>query len=136
MCLKIIYTCRTHRNFCPGITDLGHKPKAERALANFDHPDSLDTELMISHIQSLKKGASIEVPTYCFETHCRTDEIKREEAKRIIIVEGILILTHPALRNELDLKVFVVSAKDRGREWSVLDNLTHVDVRTRIRMCD
>lgn len=91
---------------------------------------------MISHIQSLKKGASIEVPTYCFETHCRTDEIKREEAKRIIIVEGILILTHPALRNELDLKVFVVSAKDRGREWSVLDNLTHVDVRTRIRMCD
>lgn len=90
-------------------TDISHKPLEERAKTNFDHPESLDTELMISHVQSLKKGSAIEVPTYCFKTHSRTAKIKSEAPKQIVIVEGILILTHPALRNELDIMVFVVS---------------------------
>lgn len=63
---------------------------------------------MIAHIRSLKEGKSIEVPTYCFNTHTRTDKIKTEAPKRIILVEGILILTHPELRDALDVKVFVV----------------------------
>ena len=93
-------------------TDLSHKGIHERAQTNFDHPDSLETELLISNIQSLKRGAAIDVPSYCFETHCRKDETTREEPKRIIIVEGILIFAHPELRNELDIMVFVVSVQD------------------------
>jgi uridine kinase len=91
------------------VTDLSHKPIEERAKTNFDHPESLDTKLMIAHIQALKKGLGIEVPTYCFKTHSRQEEIKSEAPKRIVLVEGILILTSPALRNELDIMVFVVS---------------------------
>lgn len=68
---------------------------------------------MISHIQDLKKGIPIDIPKYCFLTHTRKAEIRHETPKRIIIVEGILVLTDPALRNELDIMVFVVSAKLR-----------------------
>jgi uridine kinase len=96
------------------VTDVSHKPEEERAKTNFDHPESLDTELMIAHIQALKKGLGIEVPTYCFKTHSRLKEIKPEAPKPIVLVEGILILTNPALRKELDIMVFVVSMLSVG----------------------
>lgn len=96
----------------PISSDLSHKEIDERARTNFDHPDSIETELLISDIQSLKRGAQIDVPTYCFQTHCRKDETTREEPKRIILVEGILLFTHPELRNELDVMVFVVSVQN------------------------
>jgi uridine kinase len=112
---------------------LSHKAPEERAKENFDHPDSLDTELMVSHIQNLKNGVAIDVPTYCFHTHSRKTEVRHETPKRIIIVEGILIFTDPALRNELDILVFVVSAKI----VVCLDMYynSHEPLRTRIRMC-
>lgn len=79
-------------------------------MQNFDHPDSLETDLMISHIRDLKRGIPIDVPTYCFHTHTRKAEVRREIPKQIIIVDGILVLSDPSLRKEFDIMVFVVSA--------------------------
>mmetsp|Transcript_13446 Transcript_13446/g.22895 ORF Transcript_13446/g.22895 Transcript_13446/m.22895 type:complete len:212 (-) Transcript_13446:393-1028(-) len=87
--------------------DLSHKSMEERAQNNFDHPASLDTDLLVSHIRTLKAGGSVEVPTYDFSTHTRTTKTVTKVAKPIILVEGILLFTHPQLVDELDIKVFV-----------------------------
>jgi uridine kinase len=92
--------------------DLSHLSLLERASMNFDHPDSLDTDLMIQHIRHLKEGRSVEVPTYDFSTHSRTETPVTVEPKRIILVEGILILCNPELVQEMNLKVFVVRCSD------------------------
>jgi len=92
--------------------DLSHKPTSERETTNFDHPDSLETELLVEHIRQLKKGKVVEVPVYDFTTHsrvCRTKSIELHGPRPILLVEGILILTNPELVNEMNLKVFVVS---------------------------
>ena len=78
--------------------ELGDLPPDQKAMVNFDHPDSLETELMIKHILELKKGNSIELPIYDFSTHSRTGETIRVEPHRVIIVEGILIFAEPELR--------------------------------------
>ena len=80
----------------------------ERAKVNFDHPDSLDTELLIQHVQQLKQGRSVEVPTYDFASHSRTTEYVTMQPRKIILVEGILILCDPQLVQEMNFKVFVV----------------------------
>lgn len=85
---------------------------AQRALVNFDHPDSLETELMIEHIQRLKNGLPVDVPLYDFTTHSRTGEMTRVESHRVVIVEGILILALPELRKFFDVKIFVDTDAD------------------------
>jgi uridine kinase len=84
----------------------------ERALVNFDHPSSLETELMISHIKQLKEGKSIELPHYDFKTHTRLPETTTVEPQPILIIEGILIFAEPDLRKLFDLKIYVDTDAD------------------------
>lgn len=79
---------------------------------NFDHPDSIDFNLLISHIKELKKGNSVEQPIYSFVTHNRTGETLTIEPKKVILVEGILILANPELRKLFDVKLFVHADSD------------------------
>eukprot|EP00606_Chrysophyceae_sp_TOSAG23-5_P000873 GSChrysophyteH2.ASY1.ANO1.1634.1 assembled CDS len=92
--------------------DLSHLPKEERAKVNFDHPDSLDTELMIEHIKQLKKKQPVDIPTYDFSNHVRGKKVNRQEAKTLILVEGILIFNDPTLYNLLDIKIFLRTDDD------------------------
>lgn len=92
--------------------DSAHLPFDERVAINFDHPRSIDFELLTQHIDSLKKGKSIEQPTYSFLTHSRTAEIILTPPKKVIIVEGILVLTHPPLRDLFDIKLYVHADSD------------------------
>ncbi|KPL77812.1 uridine kinase [Ornatilinea apprima] len=87
-------------------------PPAQRALVNFDHPDSLETELLIDHIQQLKNWQAVDLPVYNFTTHSRTGETVRVEPKRVILVEGILIFAEPKLRELFDIKIFVDTDSD------------------------
>jgi len=92
--------------------DLTGLPPAQRAEVNFDHPNSLETELLICHVEKLKDGQSIEVPIYDFSTHSRTDKTFRVNARGVIVVEGILIFADPALRALFDVKIFVDTDAD------------------------
>jgi uridine kinase len=79
---------------------------------NFDHPDAYDTKLLIHHLKQLKEGCAIRQPVYSYMTYRRTEEEKLVEPKRVIIVEGILILFEPELRRLIDVKVFVDTDDD------------------------
>ena len=92
--------------------DLSHLPFTERVKINFDHPNSLETELLIQHIVQLRQGEAIEIPVYDFKTHSRTTHTVHLEPCPIIIVEGILIFTEPELRKLFDIKVFVDTDAD------------------------
>jgi uridine kinase len=84
----------------------------ERAALNYDHPDSLDTDLLVRHVNQLRSGRSIEAPVYDFARHARKEETETIAAGRAIIIEGILIYTDPALRKLMDVKVFVDTDDD------------------------
>lgn len=84
----------------------------ERHRINFDHPDSLETELLIRQLDVLRKGASVEVPMYDFATDSRKAETHRVEPRKVIIVEGILVLAEPDLRKRIDIKLFVDTPAD------------------------
>jgi uridine kinase len=92
--------------------DLGNLPYDQKAAMNFDHPDSIETELMIKHIEQLKQGFAVEIPVYDFSTHSRTSRTIRVEAHPVIIVEGILLFADKALRELLDVKIFVDTDPD------------------------
>jgi len=92
--------------------DLTHLTFEERAKVNFDHPNSLETELLIEHIQALKCWQAIEMPVYDFTHHTRTKEHILTKPHRVIIVEGILILAEPKLRDLFDIKIFVDTDAD------------------------
>jgi len=92
--------------------DLSGLPPAQKADVNFDHPNSLETELLIQHIASLRDGKSVEVPIYDFSTHSRTSETFTVNPRGVILVEGILIFTESALRNMFDVKIFVDTDSD------------------------
>jgi uridine kinase len=92
--------------------DLGDLPPRQRLEINFDHPDSLETELLLEHINELRAGRSIRLPIYDFTTHTRTDQFTLVESQRVILVEGILIFAEPSLREVLDVKIFVDTADD------------------------
>jgi uridine kinase len=93
--------------------DLSHLPFEEREKANFDHPDSLDTELLVEHIKALKRGESVEIPKYDYGTHSRIKgDVEIANSAPIILVEGILILAHPELVPLLDIKIFVDTEDD------------------------
>ena len=83
-----------------------------RSRINFDHPDAIDFDLLIAHLKELKAGNAIQQPIYSFKTHNRTSESVLTKPRKVIMVEGILILTHPELRSLFDLKIFVHADSD------------------------
>lgn len=92
--------------------DLSHIPLEERKKQNFDHPSSLETELMIRHLNALKEGYQIEIPVYDFVAHTRSDDTIQATPKNIILVDGILIFSERKLRNLMDMKIFVDTDDD------------------------
>jgi uridine kinase len=86
--------------------------EAERAKLNFDHPDALDNDLLVEHLEALRAGSAVEVPIYDFKTHRRLAEARRVEPKRIVIVEGILVFVEERVRRLLDVKIFVDTDAD------------------------
>lgn len=92
--------------------DTSHLSYEERVEINFDHPGSIDFELLIKHLQELKKGNAVQQPVYSFVEHNRTGETLETSPRKVIIVEGILILTNPKLRDMFDIKIFVHADSD------------------------
>jgi uridine kinase len=92
--------------------DLSGLPPTPHANINFDHPNSLDTDLLIQHIVSLRGGKPVDVPIYDFSTDRRTNQTFRIEPRRVILVEGILIFVEAALRKLFDIKIFVDTDSD------------------------
>ena len=92
--------------------NINHIPLHERDLRNFDHPDALDTHILVENIKQLQQGQPTEVPIYDFTRHERRDETRRVEPQPIILVEGILVLAEPELRELFDVKVFVDTDAD------------------------
>ncbi len=84
----------------------------ERVKANYDHPDSFETDLLIEHLKQLKNGHSIECPVYSFSEHTRTKDTRKIDPTKVIIVEGILIFQNPELLNMLDIRIFVDTDPD------------------------
>ncbi len=92
--------------------DLGHLPAAERASFNFDHPDALETDLMVAHLDRLLAGEPVPKPTYDFTTHRRRAETETVYPHPVVVVEGILVLGEPALRERMDVKLYVDAPDD------------------------
>ena len=92
--------------------DLRGLPPAQRNEFNFDHPNSLETELLIKHISALRNGKAVEVPIYDFSTDSRTAQSFTVQPRNVILVEGILIFTEAALRKLFDIKIFVDTDAD------------------------
>lgn len=92
--------------------DLSHLPMSERAKTNFDEPASIEWPLLVEQIKALKRGETIEMPTYSYLTCTRQPETVTVSPREVVIVEGILVLTDPVLRNMLDVKVFVDAEAD------------------------
>lgn len=110
-------------------------PFEERKKVNYDHPDSLETDLLVEHLQRLKRGETVECPVYDYSQHNRSDRVVRIEPRKIILVEGILLLADPRVRDLIDIKIFVEAdaderiirrivrdVKERGRD---LDNIVN-----------
>lgn len=108
-------------------------PFEERKKLNYDHPDSLETELMLEHLRKLRNGEAIDCPVYDYSQHNRSDQTIHIEPKKIIVVEGILLLADPRTRDLLDIKIYVEAdaderilrrvvrdVKERGRD---IDNI-------------
>lgn len=87
-------------------------PFEERKKINYDHPDALETELLVKHINMLKNGQAVEGPVYDYSQHNRSQKKVRIEPRKVIIIEGILVLQDEALRNLLDIKVYVEADAD------------------------
>ena len=92
--------------------DASHLPLAERARINFDHPDALETGLMVHHVEELIAGRAIAMPVYDFSTHARLEKGIVKRPAKVIIIEGILIFCEQALRDLMDVKIFVDTAND------------------------
>jgi uridine kinase len=92
--------------------DTSDLPYEERIKINFDHPKAIDFELLAQHLTELKKGKTIKQPVYSFIEHNRTKETVSTAPKDVMIVEGILILTHPEIRDMFDIKIYVHADSD------------------------
>lgn len=88
------------------------KTYEERALQNYDHPNAFDTDLLVGHLKQLKEGRAIRCPVYSYVDHNRTDDTVLIQPAKVLIVEGILIFQDPALREMLDIKIFVETDAD------------------------
>ena len=118
---KSTFTNRLKQYFGDQVTVIYHdyyyKPHddltlEERQHINYDHPNSLDTDLLIEHLQALRAGRSVNIPVYDFTQHTRSEEIMHVKPSRVIIVEGILILQDERLRDLFDIKIFVNADAD------------------------
>ncbi len=98
-----------HDAYYRGLSEI---PRAEDEIVNFDHPDSLDTALMIQHIKQLQRGEAVNIPVYDFTVHRRTDQTRLIAPQPIILIEGILIFAEPALRELFDVRIFVDTDPD------------------------
>nr|WP_026934862.1 uridine kinase [Christiangramia echinicola] len=92
--------------------DTSHLSFEDRKKINFDHPKSIDFELLAEHLKELKSGKSIQQPVYSFKEHNRTGETIEIHPRKVVIVEGILILTHPEIRELFDIKIYVHADSD------------------------
>ena len=92
--------------------DQSHLPLEERAQINYDHPASLESILLAHQLRDLRAGRAVEVPIYDFATHTRRAEVRHVEPAPVIIVEGILVFADPALREQMDVKIFVDTDPD------------------------
>jgi len=92
--------------------DLSGLPPVQRAEVNFDHPNSLESELLIRHIKQLRSGQAVDVPIYDFSTHSRTERTYIVQPRPVILVEGILIFAEKNLREMFDVKLFVDTDSD------------------------
>ena len=92
--------------------NLADMPLDERHQANFDHPDSIDSDMLVNHLLRLKQGLKVEMPLYDFKTHTRSDRIEIIEPKPVVIVEGILIFAESRVLDLLDVRVFVDTPDD------------------------
>lgn len=92
--------------------DTSHLSFEDRKKINFDHPKSIDFELMAEHLTQLRGGKSIQQPVYSFKEHNRTGEFVEIQPRKVVIVEGILILTHPEIRELFDIKIYVHADSD------------------------
>jgi uridine kinase len=92
--------------------DQPHLALKERAKVNYDHPDSLETELLIHHIEELRGGREIRRPVYDFATHSRTTDTVLVRPEPVVVIEGILVLSEPDLRNVMDLRIYVDADSD------------------------
>lgn len=120
--------------------DQSHLSFEERTKTNYDHPDAFDTSLLLEHLKRLSMGEAIDKPIYDFANHTRKKETVRVEPKDIVVLEGIMILVEPEIRNMLDIKIFVDTdadvriirrikrdIKERGRTLdSVIDQYINV----------
>ena len=139
---KSTFTNRLRDRFGDNITVIYHDnyykrhddiPFEERKKLNYDHPDALETDLLIEHIKRLRNGESIECPVYDYTVHNRSDKTVRIDPRKIILIEGILLLADPRLRSLLYIKIYVEAdaderilrrilrdVKERGRD---IDNI-------------
>jgi len=92
--------------------DLAHLPPTLRAQVNFDHPSSLETDLLVRHLKELRSGRAVEIPVYDFTSHSRTDTVRLVEPAPIVLVEGILVLAEPELREQFDAKLYIDTDAD------------------------
>jgi uridine kinase len=92
--------------------NLADMPLDERHQANFDHPDSIDSDMLVNHLLRLKQGLKVEMPLYDFKSHTRSDKIEIIEPKPVVIVEGILIFAETRVLDLLDVRVFVDTPDD------------------------
>src|SRR6185503_18558957 len=92
--------------------NLADMPLDERHQANFDHPDSIDSDMLVNHIKRLKQGQPIEMPIYDYKTHTRSDESEHIDPKPVVIVEGILIFAEARVLDLLDFRIFVDTPDD------------------------
>ena len=118
---KSTFTNRLKAHFGDRVTVIYHDdyyrahdeiPFEQRQYINYDHPDSLETDLLVAHLKALREGKSIECPVYDFTRHTRSKETKVIEPSQVIIVEGILIFQDERLRNLFDIKIFVEADAD------------------------
>ena len=89
-----------------------HLPFEERLATNYDHPDAFEHDLMTAHLKDLVNNKAVECPVYCYKTHTRTKETNTINPTPIILVEGILLFTHPQLREQFDIKVYMDTPLD------------------------
>ncbi|MDM8530838.1 uridine kinase [Anaerolineales bacterium HSG25] len=92
--------------------DLSHQPMSQRQTFNFDHPDALENELLVTHLQALLDFRSVEIPIYDFANYTRISNLQQVEAKNVILVEGILIFVDKPLREMMDIKIYVDAPAD------------------------
>lgn len=98
-----------HDNYYRDQSDISFE---DRKKTNYDHPDSIETELLVEHLKQLKEGHSIHCPVYDYSQHNRSDEVTTVEPKRVILLEGILVLADERLRDLIDIKVYVEADAD------------------------